>query len=185
MCGTHFLPPDSRLNKMSFTPALKCKEVDTLFVYYCIRLLFVNSNSSIPSPFTTQLLLSLHCVNKTVKIQALPALTRYKQDKTQYEQTQTKTVVLGNTRQEEKKKMTRLSFIYPPSLSIGYYWLYISLQYCNKVLCPKVLHTTYSSNVGIGIHCHCTTGTYPCIVLLLGYGTRYQAGSNDLLLLPG
>jgi len=52
-------------HKMSFTTALKCKEVDPLFVYYCIRLLFVNSYSSIPSPFTTQLLLSLHCVNKT------------------------------------------------------------------------------------------------------------------------
>ena len=36
-------------------------------------------------------------------------------------------------------------------------------------MCPKVLHTTYSSNVDIGIHCYRTTGTYPCIVLLLDY----------------
>ncbi len=34
---------------------------------------------------------------------------------------------------------------------------------------PNVLHTTYSSNVDIGIHCYRTTGTYPCIVLLLDY----------------
>jgi hypothetical protein len=34
---------------------------------------------------------------------------------------------------------------------------------------PKVLHTTYSSNVDIGIHYYRTTGTYPCIVLLLDY----------------
>ena len=39
---------------------------------------------------------------------------------------------------------------------------------------PNVLHTTYSSNVDMGIHCYRTTGTYPCIVLLLDYvqGTR-------------
>ena len=36
-----------------------------------------------------------------------------------------------------------------------------------------VLHTTYSSNVDMGIHCYRTTGTYPCIVLLLDYSTRY------------
>ncbi len=32
-----------------------------------------------------------------------------------------------------------------------------------------VLHTTYSSNVDMGIHCYRTTGTHPCIVLLLDY----------------
>ncbi len=30
-------------------------------------------------------------------------------------------------------------------------------------------HTTYSSNVDMCIHCYRTTGTYPCIVLLLDY----------------
>jgi hypothetical protein len=32
---------------------------------------------------------------------------------------------------------------------------------------PKVLHTTYGSNVDIGILYYRTTGTYPCIVLVL------------------
>ncbi len=43
-------------------------------------------------------------------------------------------------------------------------------------------HTTYSSNVDMAIHCYRTTGTYPCIVLLLDYVYKV---SNDLLLLPG
>jgi hypothetical protein len=38
---------------------------------------------------------------------------------------------------------------------------------------PKVLHTTYSRNVGKGIHCYRTTGTYPNIVVLLDYSIRY------------
>ncbi len=49
----------------------------------------------------------------------------------------------------------------------------------------NVLHTWCSSNVDIGIHCYRTTGTYPCIVLLLDYVFKVLDGSNDLLLFPG
>jgi hypothetical protein len=58
---------------------------------------------------------------------------------------------------------------------------------------PNVLHTTYSSNLDIGIHCYRTTGTYPCVVLLLDYiqGTRlgrmtycYYQGDTVACLLP-
>jgi hypothetical protein len=35
-------------------------------------------------------------------------------------------------------------------------------------------HTTYSSNVDIGIHCYRTTGTYPCIVLLIVLDRRWD-----------
>ena len=56
------------------------------------------------------------------------------------------------------------------------YWLllviYNPIVLQQGIIYPKVLHTTYSSNVGLGIHCYCTTGTYPYVVLLIGYGTR-------------
>ena len=42
-----------------------------------------------------------------------------------------------------------------------------------EVLCPVTGGGRRSYNVDIGIHYYRTTGTYPCIVLLLGYGTRY------------
>ena len=56
------------------------------------------------------------------------------------------------------------------------YWLllviYNPIVLQQSIIYPKALHTTYSSNVVLGIHCFCTTGTYPYVVLLIDYGTK-------------
>ena len=72
----------------------------------------------------------------------------------------------------ERRVNERLTLFVPLLI----YWLllviYNPIVLQQSIIYPKVLHTTYSSNVGLGIHCYRTTGTYPYIVLLIGYGTR-------------
>jgi hypothetical protein len=55
---------------------------------------------------------------------------------------------------------------------IGYNKSIIVLQQ-GMIVLMYYIPLTRSSNVDIGIHCYRTTGTYPCIVLLLDYCTRY------------